>query len=83
MTKCVVCNKKTANHTSRKIGKYRICDDCWEIGYRFKNMFTKIKGDLVSTGNIVLYKNLDATFIIIKKLKGNTASNSYSFLFME
>ena len=69
MTKCVACNKEAINRTSRKIGKHRICDDCWEIGYRFKNVFTKIKGDLVSTGNIVLYKNLDATSIIIKKLE--------------
>lgn len=68
MTKCVACNKKTTNCTSRRIGKYKICDDCWEIGYRFKNVWTITKGDLVPTGNIVLYRNLDATSIIIKKL---------------
>ena len=68
MAKCVACNKKTANHTSRRIGRYRICDNCWEIGYRFKNVWAIIKGDLMSTGDIVLYRNLDATSIIIKKL---------------
>jgi len=68
MTKCVACNKKTTNCTSRRVGKYKICDDCWEIGYRFKNVWTIIKGDPMSTGDIVLYRNLDATSIIIKKL---------------
>jgi len=70
MTKCMACNKKTTNCTSRKIGKYRICDNCWEIGYRFKNVFTEKKGEIISTGSIVLYRNLDATSIIIKKLAG-------------
>jgi len=70
MVKCVACSRKTTNCTSRRIGKYKICDDCWEMGYRFKNVFTKTKGDLVSTGNIVLYKNLDAQGIILKKLVG-------------
>jgi len=68
MVKCVACNKKTTNCTSKKIGKHRICDDCWEIGYRFKNVWTIMKGDLVPTVNIALYRNLDATSIIIKKL---------------
>lgn len=68
MTKCVACDKKTANHTSRRIGRYRICDSCWEIGYRFKNVWAITKGDLMSTGNLVLYRNLDATSIVIKEL---------------
>ena len=68
MAKCVACNKKTANYTSRKIGRHRICDDCWKIGYRFKNVWTITKGDLMSTGDLVLYGNLDATSIVIKKL---------------
>jgi len=70
MVKCVACNKKTTNCTSRRIGKYKICDDCWEIGYRFKNVFTEKKGEIISTSSIVLYRKLNATSIIIKKLVG-------------
>ena len=72
MTKCMACNKKTTNCTSRRIGKYKICDGCWEIGYRFKNVFTEKKGEIISTSSIVLYRKLNATSIIIKKLAGVT-----------